>query len=140
MGSRRSTNVPKESVSVPSTKVCFASLDSVADSDPFHFPESFLNVPWLAQYYWRSTELVNKYVCAGMFPGRVTVRDLQFPERDLHLVIPAGNLLRRPHESTERARTELLRILHKRLRWVRPGYPVNVYYDLDTWAFRSFGE
>lgn len=71
---------------------------------------------------------MSQYVCAGMLPGRVPVRALELPEWDLHFVITSGELLRRPGEFQQRARTELLRILHKRLRRVRPAYHVLLDY------------
>lgn len=124
MGERRPISVSDSSVAGPPESVRFASSESVEEVVLFHSPESILNVPLFEPYYWSSTELLNKYVCEGMLPGWVPLSSLQLSDWDIHFVIPSGDLFRRRGETTQRARTELLRILHQSLHRVRTGYPV----------------
>lgn len=94
----------------------------MVDLDPLREQEKLLNVPWLEPYYWCSKELVGSNVSAGSFPDCVPVRELDFPECDLRFIVPVRDTVRLPGESLQRARTKLIRLLHKRLRRVRTGH------------------
>lgn len=121
-------------ISLESGNVTFSSYESVADADPFVQPDPFLKVTWFVPYYWRPSSLVAHYVSAGIFPGGVTVRALEFPEWDLRFVIPDLDVLRLQVESLKRAHKELIRVIYKHLRRVSSGYPVTVGVGLDTWV------
>lgn len=123
-----------------SGKVMFESYESVADYDPFVHPERFLNVPWLATYYWSVPGLVGRYDIASILPGRLPVRALEFTEWDLRLIVPARNVLRLTGESLQRDTCELLRVLLKRLSRVRDRNQGTVHGGIYVWAYRSFGE
>lgn len=75
-----------------------------------------------------------------MLHGRVSVMALLLSEWDLRFVMHSYEFLKRPGESLQSAGTYLLRIMHKRFRRVRRGYPVPLDYDLEKWDFSSFGE
>lgn len=75
-----------------------------------------------------------------MFPSRVPVRALEFPEWDLRFVLQDRDVQRLVGKSIQRARIELMRVPHKRLRLVRVVHPVPSCSCLDTWVYSSYSE
>lgn len=75
-----------------------------------------------------------------MLPGSVPVRALEFPEWDLRFIVQARDVFHMRGESLQRSRTDLIRVLHKRLRLVRGGYPLSSVFCLEKWTLRSYGE
>lgn len=119
-------------VAVPSSDVTFSLLNSFCSVDQFHQPYRLLKFPWIAPKHWRYSELVVQYVTAGMFSDRVPVRALDIPEWEMRFSIPSRDILHRREESLVYDRTELVRILNKRLIRVTSAYPVTAATGIIT--------
>lgn len=54
----------------------------------------------------------------------------------MKFLVPSRDVLRMRGESLQRAPTEIIRVLHKRLLHVRGGYHVPSDVGLETWEYR----
>lgn len=61
-------------------------------------------------YLWRDEPNVASHANDGVTPGRVTIRDLTFMERELHFIVAPRDTLLRPGVSFPRAHIELIRL------------------------------
>lgn len=83
---------------------------------------------------------MGRYVSDGILSGRVPVIQLELPRWVLRFIVLSRDVLRLPVESLQRARCELLRVLHKRLRRVRHRHAATEHGGLYVWEYRYFGE
>lgn len=77
---------------------------------------------------------------AGSLSDRVPYRALDFFECYLRFIIITGYMVRLLGELFPRARTEIIRVLHKLIRLVFVRYTLPSSIRLDTWDELSYGE
>lgn len=93
-----------------------------------------LKFPRMDPLYWNYIDFVAQYVSAGYLPVRVPVTDLDFPEWNLQLLLPTYEIVCFFVEPIPRDRTEIMHVLHKRLRIVIVGYYVPLSVKFDIWV------
>lgn len=79
--------------------------------------------------------MVSQYPKAGIVTDRVTIRDLQFPQWDIHFIEPPRIILHSPVESLLSAHLDLVHLLQNRLRRISDTFTLPLDYISDTWDF-----